>query len=113
MEINIDKLVAEITKDVYSQIGGSAPAPAPAPVPGSGVNLAKMIDHTLLKADATEAQIIKLCEEAKEFGFASVCVNTNYVPLAASMLAGTFCSGKTIHKSIGWCPYPGTCANGE
>jgi len=48
-----------------------------------------MIDHTLLKADATEEQIITLCEEAMEYGFASVCVNGSYVPLAFRELAGS------------------------
>ena len=48
-----------------------------------------MIDHTLLKADATEAQIAKLCQEAKEHGFASVCINPGYVPEAAEALKGT------------------------
>lgn len=52
-------------------------------------NVAGMIDHTLLKADATEAQIAKLCQEAKEHGFASVCVNPGYVPEAAEALKGT------------------------
>lgn len=47
----------------------------------------KLIDHTLLKADATPAQITKLCEEAKEFDFKSVCVNPGYVPLASMLLA--------------------------
>ena len=37
--------------------------------------LAKMIDHTLLKADALEEQVKELCREAKEYNFASVCVN--------------------------------------
>ena len=49
----------------------------------------KLIDHTLLKQDATPEQIVKLCEEAKEFDFMSVCVNPAYVPLAAECLAGT------------------------
>ena len=52
-------------------------------------NVAGMIDHSLLKADATEAQIAKLCQEAKEHGFASVCVNPGYVPEAAEALKGT------------------------
>ena len=52
-------------------------------------NVAGMIDHTLLKADATEARIAKLCQEAKEHGFASVCVNPGYVPEAAEALKGT------------------------
>jgi deoxyribose-phosphate aldolase len=54
-----------------------------------GNNIAKMIDHTLLKADATKAQIVKLCEEAKQYGFASVCVNPTWVATAAELLKGT------------------------
>ena len=49
----------------------------------------KLIDHTLLKQDATPEQIVKLCEEAKEFDFMSVCVNPAYVPLAAKCLEGS------------------------
>lgn len=51
--------------------------------------LAKYIDHTLLKPQATRAQIVALCAEAKEFGFASVCVNPCHIALAAKELAGT------------------------
>ncbi len=50
------------------------------------MKLNKYIDHTLLKADATKEQITKLCNEAKEHDFASVCVNTCYVPLCADLL---------------------------
>lgn len=50
------------------------------------MKLNKYIDHTLLKADATKEQITKLCNEAKEYDFASVCVNTSYVPLCADLL---------------------------
>ena len=49
----------------------------------------KLIDHTLLKQDATPEQIVKLCEEAKQFDFMSVCVNPGYVPLAAQCLKGS------------------------
>ena len=49
----------------------------------------KLIDHTLLKQDATPEQIVQLCEEAKEFNFMSVCVNPGYVPLAARCLEGS------------------------
>lgn len=49
-------------------------------------NIAKFIDHTMLKADATTAMIHRYCEEAKEYGFASVCVNTVHVPLVAELL---------------------------
>ncbi|WAA10370.1 deoxyribose-phosphate aldolase [Fervidibacillus albus] len=50
------------------------------------MDLAKFIDHTLLKADTTVDQIEKLCREAKEFGFASVCVNPYWVPKANEWL---------------------------
>ena len=52
------------------------------------MNYNKLIDHTLLKQDATPEQIIKLCQEAKEYDFMSVCVNPAYVPLAAKCLEG-------------------------
>ena len=51
--------------------------------------IAAMIDHTLLKPEATPAQIEKLCTEAAEYHFASVCVNPVYIPLAARLLKGT------------------------
>lgn len=53
------------------------------------MNLAKMIDHTLLRADATRAEITQLIEEAKKYNFASVCVNPTWVAFAAEQLAGT------------------------
>jgi len=48
--------------------------------------LAAMIDHTLLKPSATREEISRLCEEARRYGFASVCINPCYVPLAAQLL---------------------------
>ena len=53
------------------------------------MELNRMIDHTLLKANATRAQIEKLCDEALQYNFASVCVNTCWVPLAHERLAGS------------------------
>ncbi|WP_379966148.1 deoxyribose-phosphate aldolase [Ectobacillus sp. sgz5001026] len=50
------------------------------------MDYAKLIDHTLLKADATKDSIIKLCEEAKTYHFASVCVNPTWVETAAQLL---------------------------
>ena len=63
------------------------------------MEIAGMIDHTLLKATATEEDIKKLCEEAKEYGFASVCVNPVHVPLAAQELAG---SGVNVCTVVGF-----------
>ena len=51
--------------------------------------IASMIDHTLLKPEATPAQVEKLCAEAAVYHFASVCVNPVYIPLAARLLKGT------------------------
>ncbi len=48
--------------------------------------LIRMIDHTLLNPEATPGDVKRVCEEAREFGFFSVCVNTHYVPLVASEL---------------------------
>lgn len=50
---------------------------------------AKMFDHTLLKADATRAQVEKICDEALEYRFASVCVNSYYTKFVAEKLAGS------------------------
>jgi deoxyribose-phosphate aldolase len=52
-------------------------------------NVAGLIDHTLLKADATQEQIKKLCEEAREYNFASVCVNPTWVKAASEWLKGS------------------------
>ena len=52
-------------------------------------DIAKYIDHTLLKPDATFDQVTKLCNEAREFGFASVCVNPCYVRHSAGLLRGS------------------------
>ena len=52
-------------------------------------NLAKMIDHTILKANATESDIEKLCQEAKQYEFASVCVNPYWVSFASNLLKDT------------------------
>lgn len=51
-----------------------------------GASIASLIDHTLLKPDATARAIEKICFEAREYGFASVCVNSRFVPLAAELL---------------------------
>jgi deoxyribose-phosphate aldolase len=65
-------------------------APGPAAIVRVGASeLAQVIDHTLLKAEATEEQIVALCEQAQEYGFAAVCVNPSYVGLCASLLQGT------------------------
>jgi deoxyribose-phosphate aldolase len=56
---------------------------------GIETDLARMIDHTLLKPEATKDQITQLCFEAKKYNFASVCINPSYVPLCAKLLRDT------------------------
>ena len=51
------------------------------------MNYNKMIDHTVLKADATKAMVAKIIDEAKEYNFASVCVNPTWVAYCAQALA--------------------------
>ena len=59
------------------------------PPAGTDVELARAIDHTLLKPEATREELIKVCEEAKTYGFATVCVNSSNVALVAQELKGT------------------------
>lgn len=53
------------------------------------MNIAQYIDHTLLKPEATREEIVKICAEAKEYQFASVCVNPYYTSLVANELLGS------------------------
>ena len=53
------------------------------------MELNRYFDHTLLKAEATSDQVLKLCDEALEYHFASVCVNPVFVPLASGKLTGS------------------------
>lgn len=71
--------------DEYEAALPSAPQISPTP---TGVALAGWIDHTLLKPEASSSEVSALCSDARQYGFASVCVNPSYVPLAARLLAG-------------------------
>jgi deoxyribose-phosphate aldolase len=62
-------------------------------------DLAKLIDHTLLKPEATREEVVKLCEEARKHRFASVCVNTTWVPLCKALLAN---SGVMVCAVVGF-----------
>ncbi|KPK68244.1 deoxyribose-phosphate aldolase [candidate division TA06 bacterium SM23_40] len=57
--------------------------------PGERIDLARLIDHTLLRADATQSDVERVCDEAIQWGFAAVCVNPWYVKLAKRELAGS------------------------
>ncbi|MBN2471408.1 MAG: deoxyribose-phosphate aldolase [Anaerolineae bacterium] len=69
--------------DALGKLGSSTAAQEGGPE----VLIARMIDHTLLKPDASAEQIARLCEEARDYHFASVCVNPAYVRQCADLLA--------------------------
>ncbi len=78
--------IAERVKQIVS--GGSASVPGgSAPLPPA--QLARMIDHTLLKPEATQADVKKLCEEALQHNFFSCCVNSSWVRYVAQLLRGS------------------------
>lgn len=115
---NYELLVEQITDLVLSKIGGDESYPTfcsadvqrvvDAGAERIGIVLgetatahdwASLIDHTLLKPEATESDIRKLCDEAAKFGFASVCVNPCWVKTAAEFLRG---SGVPVCTVIGF-----------
>jgi len=82
----MELLISSIVKEVLQQVGGPGGAPTGG---GAAQSLAKYIDHTLLKPEATRGDIIKVCDEAKKYNTASVCVNPSWIGLVAKELAGT------------------------
>lgn len=106
MDNNYSKLIEMITGEVLKEINRKAqvnttshspqtPSGTPVEVPVFNADrskqidsrsLASYIDHTLLKPDASEEMVVKLCREAMEFGFFSVCVNPIWVSTAAKLL---------------------------
>ena len=115
---NYEKLVEQITDLVLSKIGGDDYCPTfcsadvqrivDAGAERIGIVLgetatahdwASLIDHTLLKPEASESDIRRLCEEAAQFGFASVCVNPGWVKRSVEFLRG---SGVPVCTVIGF-----------
>ena len=115
---NYEQLIEQITDLVISKLGGQEYCPTfcradverivDAGAERIGIVLgetatahdwASLIDHTLLKPEATESDIKKLCDEAAQFGFASVCVNPSWVKKAADFLKG---SGVPVCTVIGF-----------
>ncbi len=81
--------VQRIAERVKQLMAGKGVAPGEMHRPLAAEQVAKLIDHTLLKAEATPADVEKLCAEAKKFGFWSVCVNSSYVKQAKALLRDT------------------------
>lgn len=93
------KKMIDSVRSKLESITGSIPHEEGEFVPATEGQLAAIIDHTLLKPDATPQQIQTLCAEAKQHQFASVCVNPVYVPLVAAELAN---SGVKVCTVIGF-----------
>jgi len=81
--MDIEALVKKITEEVVRKLSEESGSSS------SSVPVLKTIDHTLLKPDATPEQIKKVCDEARQYGFASVCVNPSNIAYVAQQLAGS------------------------
>lgn len=79
--MDVNAMIAEITREVLRRMNEESS--------GNTVDVAKTVDHTLLKPDATREQVKKICDEAKANGFASVCVNPSNIAFVAEQLQGS------------------------
>ncbi|MEG0256975.1 MAG: deoxyribose-phosphate aldolase [Christensenella sp.] len=86
--MDINEIIKQVTEEVCAKYNTQAPKSV-----NEGefppATLAKYIDHTLLKQQASKEDICKICEEAKKYHFASVCVNPSYIKLVAESLANS------------------------
>lgn len=85
--MDINELIRQVTEEVVAKLSQDSAQTASADMSPS--SLAKYIDHTLLKPQASQEQVRKICDEAKKYHFASVCVNPNYIEFVAQQLAGS------------------------
>ena len=85
--MDINHLIEEITREVMKELNKSPDSGRMQS--GYNAEYAKYVDHTVLRPDTTRATIEKFCREAKEYGFASVCVNPTHVKYVAELLKGS------------------------
>lgn len=96
--MNLDELIRQVTEEVCAKMGaGNAQTPQQGGISPQGV--AKYIDHTLLKPQASMDDVRKVCDEAKQYNFASVCCNPSFIRFVADQLSG---SGVTPCVVIGF-----------
>lgn len=93
--MNIEAIVAEVTREVLAQIGPDAAGAAD----GFGADIARTLEHSVMNPDVTRDKIIAACEEARAGRMANVCVSPYYVSLAAEHLRG---SGVAVCTAIGF-----------
>lgn len=88
MKMDISKIIADVT----AQLGSTGAAAAPKTTGGKhgyDPSYAKYMDHTVLKCDTTQATVKRFCDEAKEYHFASVCINPTHVKFVHEQLKGS------------------------
>lgn len=86
--MDINEIIRQVTEEICSKYG----AQTQTPVAGDGytpADMAKYIDHTYLKPEASVNEIRKICDEAKKYHCASVCVNPSYIQYVAQQLEGS------------------------
>jgi deoxyribose-phosphate aldolase len=90
VEFDNKEIIEKISKEVISRLRSSGFSQSSFISKDDELRkIAKMIDHTILKADATYDEVKQICSEAIEYGFASVCVNPGFVALVSEMLKGS------------------------
>jgi len=91
----LSQLAARIGDEIIARMGRPVSSCAAAccgkakPVSAVDPAVARLIDHTLLRPEATRDDILRVCREARQYGFAAVCINPFWVPLVARELSGT------------------------
>lgn len=85
--MDINEIIRQVTEEICSKYGANVSAPAAAG--NNAADMAKYIDHTYLKPEATLTDIRKICDEAKKYHTASVCVNPSYIQYVAQQLEGS------------------------
>jgi deoxyribose-phosphate aldolase len=83
--MDINEIIRQVTEEVYAKYGGGQQAAGDY----SPASLARYIDHTILKPEASLQDVTRVCDEAKQFKFASVCVNPSYIGYVARQLEGS------------------------
>ena len=93
--MDINEIIRQVTEEICSKYGAQTQTPAA----GDGytpADMAKYIDHTYLKPEASVNEIRKICDEAKKYHCASVCVNPSYIQYVAQQLEGSGVTKETL-----------------
>ena len=84
--MDINEIIRQVTEEICSKYGQQVPASNNGQNPA---DMARYIDHTFLKPEASVADVRKICDEAKKYHCASVCVNPSYIQYVAQQLEGS------------------------